>query len=118
MVLKAWATSSLGASGTGGHDVDPVDELRLASEAGLDISDERGDLAATEIVGDVDARQHPYLVRPDIGHQQLADRGDPGVSEEEAPHAVSVAGRDGLTDEKVVVAPHQAEADADQDQRD
>jgi len=50
------------------RNVDPVDVLRLAFEAGLDITVERGDLAAAEVVEDVDARQHPHSVQADIRH--------------------------------------------------
>jgi hypothetical protein len=70
----------------------------------FDAADERRDLVAAEVADDVDAGEHPYLAWTDVGDEELPNRSDCGVPEEEGLYSVPVRRWNRLPPEKVVVA--------------
>src|SRR5215468_8059791 len=119
-----------------GHDVDPVDVVRLVLHPRLDVAYQRLDLGATQAIVDVNAGDNPYPARADEGEQELADGGDAGVPEDrgsyfvllgwlerlgDAGHIAALRPAGGLrpgADQEVVAARDEPEADADHHQRD
>jgi hypothetical protein len=84
----------------------------------FDAADERRDVTAAEVFGDVDAGENPHLARADVGDKELSHRGNTGIREKECTNSVLVAWWDRLAVQEIVILPDKPRAFSDEYERD